>query len=86
MRNEQQFKPCTPHPVKCGSKSVMVFETPFFEFGGSRFKLIGTEITPDDVIHDVMNFDTREVKQIAHDRLIQLLTLRTHDPRTNPIR
>lgn len=74
MRTDQTFKPCKPHPVKCGNKTVMVFETPFFEMNGSRFKLIGSEIGPEDVIHDVMNFDTRDIKQIVHDRLIQIIT------------
>lgn len=73
MEKDKRFNPCVPKPVKCGNNTVMVFETLFFELKGSRFKLIGAETTEKDTIHDVMNIDTREIKQITHSRLIQIL-------------
>jgi hypothetical protein len=63
------FNPCTPRPVQSGKNIVLVFDTPFFETNGNRYKLIGGEITKDDVIQSVMNIDTKVIKEIPHKQL-----------------
>ncbi len=69
MDRKPTFNPCTPRPVQSGKNIVLVFDTPFFETNGNRYKLIGGEITKDDVIQSVMNIDTKVIKEIPHKQL-----------------
>lgn len=69
--NSDPFNPCIPRAVKCGSKVVYVFDTLYFQIRGKRYKLIAAENHPKDVLHTVMNIDTREIRNVPHSRLIE---------------